>query len=85
MLRARNIALFHGHREEDMVRAKSGDYDVIVLGHFHISSVSEENGILVVNPGEVCGYAKMLGLAEGDASIGFLDTENRDAWIIELV
>jgi putative phosphoesterase len=79
------IALFHGHRKEDMDRAKSGDYDVIVQGHFHVSSVNEENGMLVVNPGEVCGYAKMLGLVEGNASIGFLDSEKRVAWISELV
>ena len=79
------IALFHGHREEDMERARSGGYDVIVLGHFHEASINEENGVLVINPGEVCGYLKMLGLVEGDASIGFLDSEKRVAWISELV
>lgn len=78
------IALFHGHRDEDLERANSGDFDVIVQGHSHVSSVSEENGILVVNPGEVCGYAKMLGLIESNASIGFLDTKKRVAWISEL-
>ena len=79
------IALFHGHRKQDVDRANSGDYDVIVQGHFHLSSVSEENGMLVVNPGEVCGYLQMLGLVQGNSSIGFLDTEKRVAWISELV
>ena len=78
------IALLHGHRKEDMARAKSGGFDVIVQGHSHVSSVIEKDGVLMVNPGEVCGYAKMLGLIESNASIGFLDTTKRVAWISEL-
>jgi len=79
------IALFHGHRKEDIDRANSGDYDVIVQGHTHISSSTVEDSVIVVNPGEVCGYAKMLRLVEGNASVGFLDSEKRVAWISELV
>ena len=72
------IALFHGHRKQDVDRAKSGDNDVVVYGHSHRSSISEENGVLVINPGEVCGYLT------GTNSIGFLDTEKRFAWISEI-
>lgn len=72
------IALFHGHRKQDIDQAKQGDYDVVVRGHSHRASISEENGVLVVNPGEVCGYVS------GTNSIGFLDTEKRFAWIVEL-
>ena len=72
------IALFHGHRKEDVDRAKSGDYDVVVYGHSHRSSITDENGVLVINPGEVCGYLT------GTNSIAFLDTEKRFAWISEL-
>lgn len=72
------IALLHGHRQKDLEKAQSGDYDVIVRGHSHRSSISEENGKLVVNPGEVCGYVS------GTNSIGFLDAEKRFAWIAEI-
>jgi putative phosphoesterase len=78
------IALLHGHRKQDTDKAEKGNYDVIVKGHTHRSSISEENGILVVNPGEVCGYANMLGLTRGSSSIGFLDTKKKYAWISEL-
>jgi putative phosphoesterase len=72
------IALLHGHRKQDVDRAQSGNYDVIVRGHTHKSSISDENGVLVINPGEVCGYVT------GTNSIAFLDTEKRYAWISEL-
>lgn len=72
------IALFHGHRKEDVEKAQNGDNDVVVSGHFHKSSIKEENGKLWVNPGELCGYLY------GTNSIGFLDTEKRFAWIAEL-
>ncbi len=72
------IALTHGHLKSEMDRAMSGDYDVVVRGHVHRTSIGEENGILVINPGEVCGYVS------GSNTIAFLDTEKRFAWISEL-
>jgi hypothetical protein len=72
------IALLHGHRKQDVDKAFSGGYDVIVRGHSHRSSISEENGVLVINPGEVCGYLT------GTNSVAFLDTGKRFAWISEL-
>ena len=72
------IALFHGHRKKDIDKAYSGDYDVIIRGHTHHSSIGMDNGVLVINPGEVCGYVY------GTNSIAFLDTEKRTAWISEL-
>ena len=72
------IALTHGHIKSEMDKAMSGDYDVVVRGHSHRASVREENGILVINPGEVCGYLT------GSSTVAFLDTEKRFAWINEL-
>jgi hypothetical protein len=72
------IALTHGHLKSEMDRAMSGDFDVVVRGHVHRSSIGEENGILVINPGEVCGYVS------GSNTVAFLDTEKRFAWISEL-
>ncbi|MCK5671326.1 metallophosphoesterase [Candidatus Bathyarchaeota archaeon] len=72
------IALTHGHIKSEMDKAMSGDYDVVVRGHSHRSSIGEENGILVINPGEVCGYVS------GSNTVAFLDTKKRFAWISEL-
>ncbi len=72
------IALTHGHLKSEMDKAMSGDYDVVVTGHTHRASVREENGILAINPGEVCGYIT------GRNTVAFLDTEKRFAWISEL-
>lgn len=72
------IALTHGHLKSEMDKAMSGDYDVVVTGHIHRAAVREENGILVINPGEVCGYIT------GRNTVAFLDTEKRFAWISEL-
>ena len=72
------IALTHGHIKSEMDKAMNGDYDVVVRGHSHRSSIGEEDGKLVINPGEVCGYVT------GTSSVAFLDTEKRFAWISEI-
>ena len=45
------------------------------MGHTHRSSIGEEDEILVINSGEVCGYLT------GINSVGFLDTKKKTAWI----
>ena len=72
------IALLHGHRKQDTDKAYRGNYDVIICGHSHRASISKENEILIVNPGEVCGYIS------GTNSLGFIDSEKRFAWISEM-
>ena len=53
-LQGRRICLMHEPRcLESLV--KSGSYDLIVHGHTHELAIHEE-GTLVVNPGEACGY-----------------------------
>ena len=72
------VALLHGHRKEDVDRAYGGGYDVIVRGHTHRASIGEEHDVLVVNPGEVCGYLT------GRCTLAFLDASRRTAWPCEL-
>jgi putative phosphoesterase len=72
------VALLHGHRKEDVDRAYGGGYDVIVMGHTHRASIGEEDGVLVVNPGEICGYLSCR------CTLAFLDTVRRAAWLCEL-
>jgi len=72
------VALLHGHRGEDVDRAYGGGYDVMVTGHTHRASIGGEGGVLVVNPGEACGYVS------GRCTVAFLDTLRRAAWLREL-
>ena len=68
-----------GIGKRTLTEPSGGGFDVIVRGHTHRSSISHENDMLVINPGEVCGYVS------GTNSLGFLDTEKRFAWLCELI
>ena len=67
----------HEHDVVDSL-ARSGDYDVVVYGHTHEIDVRKVGETLVVNPGETCGWCT------GHHTIAVVDTEKRDAEIIEL-
>ncbi len=47
--------VYHGTNEE-IVRALSKKYELVVVGHSHKAEKRKENEATVVNPGEVCGY-----------------------------
>jgi uncharacterized protein len=53
-LQGRRICLMHEPRCLASL-VKSGNYDLIVHGHTHELAIHEE-GTLVINPGEACGY-----------------------------
>lgn len=58
---------------------KSGEYDIILFGHTHnIFKKKYENGVLALNPGEVCGYLT------GISTFAIIDTEKMEAEIIEI-
>ena len=59
--------------------ANSGKFDIILTGHTHnLVNKKHDNGVLVVNPGEVCGYLT------GKATFAIVDTVKMEAEIIEL-
>lgn len=58
--------------------ARSGDFDLVVYGHTHVPDVRVEGGCLVVNPG------KAARLHQGRATVALLETETREARIVEL-
>jgi len=68
------IALFHGHRRQDVEKAETGGYDVVVVGHTHRARIEKRNGVLYVNPGEACGYLT------GERTIALLDSDRSIAW-----
>jgi putative phosphoesterase len=73
------IALFHGD-ETELLNALAGRecFDAIVYGHVHVTVARKNGKMLVVSPGEVCGYLT------GKSTIAVLDTVKREARIIEL-
>lgn len=72
------IALLHG-TDETVVDslAKSGNFDLVVRGHTHYSSIREIGGTLVVNPGECCG------ILTGKRTLAFWDPKTNEAEITE--
>jgi len=76
-LGGRKIALLHGTHEEIVDSlVKSGSFDVVVRGHTHQAGIREE-GTLLVNPGEVCGYLS------GRQTVVMLDLAKLQAEIVE--
>jgi len=73
------IVLLHGEETELLNSLLNiGAYDVVVYGHTHKSEIKRKNGVLAINPGEVCGYLS------GRATIGLLDTSTMDATITSI-
>ncbi len=67
--------------ENDLVDAlaQSGHFDIVVYGHTHKVDIRRaENGCLIVNPGEVCGWLT------GKATIVVLDTDTMETRLVEL-
>lgn len=64
--------VLHGTNREilDAV-VKCGDYDVVIYGHTHERTFEEVDNVLVINPGECCGYLTDV------ATIGILDTTSK--------
>ena len=76
----KKIYVSHMPRQETIhALAESGRYDIILSGHTHIlRNEKYENGVLTLNPGEVCGYLT------GKSTFAIVDTNKLEAKIIEL-
>ncbi len=67
------------HKDTIDALARSGVFNIILTGHTHnIVNKKYDNGVLVINPGECCGYLT------GKATFAIIDTEKMEAEIIEL-
>ena len=59
--------------------ANSKRYDIILSGHTHnLVNKKYDNGVLVVNPGEACGYLT------GKSTFAIIDSDKMEVEIIEL-
>jgi len=76
----KKIYVSHMPRQETIsALALSGKYDMILSGHTHVlRNEKYENGVLALNPGEVCGYLT------GKSTFAIIDADKLEAEIIEL-
>jgi putative phosphoesterase len=58
--------------------ARSGDFEIVIYGHTHVPDIHREGLALVVNPG------KAARLNKGRATAALLETETREAWVVDL-
>lgn len=59
--------------------ARSGKFDIVLSGHTHaVVNKKYENGVLVINPGEACGYLT------GNPTFAIIDTDKMEAEIVYL-
>ena len=73
------IALLHGDEEELLNALINCEcFDTVIHGHVHMTGVRKKGKVLIVNPGEVCGYLS------GKSTMALLDTVKREPKIVEL-
>jgi len=79
-LGGKRIFASHMPRQETIkALSNSGNFDIILTGHTHqFVNEQTEKGVLIVNPGELCGYLT------GKATFAIIDTEKLEAEIIKL-
>lgn len=77
-LEGKKFVIIHEHDLADAL-AESGKFDVVLYGHTHNVDIRKaNNGCLIVNPGEVCGWLT------GKATIAILDTGTMEVRLVEL-
>jgi putative phosphoesterase len=78
-LGGKRIFVSHMPKQETIdALADSGKFDIILSGHTHNMVNRKKDGVLIVNPGELCGYLT------NKATFVIVDTETMDAEIIEI-
>lgn len=58
--------------------ADSGKFDIILFGHTHNMVNRKHNDVLIVNPGELCGYLT------NKSTFAIIDTDTMNAEIVEI-
>jgi putative phosphoesterase len=73
------IALLHGD-ETQLLDALTtcASLNAIVHGHAHTTRTESKGNVLIINPGEVCGYLT------GKSTLALLDTAKKEAKIIQI-
>lgn len=75
----KKFAVYHGTIKPFLDSLmESGSYDVVITGHTHDAQVLQKNDVLVLNPGEACGYLS------GKKTVCLLEVDSLKAKIIDL-
>ncbi|MEE8401255.1 MAG: YfcE family phosphodiesterase, partial [Candidatus Hydrothermarchaeaceae archaeon] len=76
--RQKRFAVYHGTINTVVdALVKSKKYDIVITGHAPRPKIKNEDGVLLINPGEVCGYL------EGKRTLCLLDLDTMHAEIRE--
>ncbi|MDH5637013.1 MAG: metallophosphoesterase [Nitrospinota bacterium] len=76
-LDGRRVAMLHEPANMDTY-ILNGGAELIVFGHTHEKHFQKSNGVMVINPGEGCGWVK------GTASMAIVDLEKKENRFINL-
>jgi putative phosphoesterase len=78
-LGGKRIFVSHMPKEETIEAiADSGKFDIILSGHTHNVVNKKHNNVLILNPGELCGYLT------NKSTFAIIDTKTMKAEIIEV-
>ncbi len=78
-LGGKRIFVSHMPKKETIdALANSGMFDIILSGHSHLMVNRKHKDVLILNPGEICGYLT------DKPTFAIIDTETMEAEIIEL-
>lgn len=67
----------HAPLARDRIAAEQGRTDYIVAGHTHVAKYERSGGLVLINPGELCGWLK------GRSTFGILEVESGELELIE--
>ena len=76
-LDGRRIAMLHEPENMDSYLSDGG-VELVVFGHTHEKHFRKSNGVMVINPGEGCGWVK------GTASMAIVDLDKGENRFVEL-
>jgi putative phosphoesterase len=76
--KGKQFAVYHGTLPSVVdALVKSKKYNVVIRGHDHNAQIENVDGVLLINPGEVCGYQT------GKRTLCLLDVDTMQAEIKE--
>ena len=77
-LGGKRFLVAHAPLSDKQIAKEGGKTDYIVTGHTHVAGFERVGDLVVVNPGELCGWLK------GRSTFGILEMESGEWELIEL-
>jgi len=77
-LAGKRFLVNHAPLPDDRIAAERGHTDYVIYGHTHIAEHRRVGDVVVINPGELCGWLK------DKATFAILDTDSGECEFVEL-